>query len=174
MAMHVPPPAQFLLNHHTLNSHHSDQVLPQSHEGWHSPLSNTLEHNMKNKSHNFQNNLDTETNANYEPTCLMRTASGSLFIPKDGHKALGNSQANDFSIGGTMQKKNIDKTLPSIVPVRNHFARPLAQNGSRFHLRKAFSNHCSWKFASFALGLACLALIIAIIFLIGTCVVLKT
>jgi len=74
MPIHVPPPPQFFMNHHQ-----------QSLDGWKSPHSNTLEHNLKNKSHHnlipFQNNLDTGNNVDFEPTCLMRTASGSLFIP---------------------------------------------------------------------------------------------
>ena len=60
-----------------------------------------------------------------------------------------------------------NRTLPSVLPVRNHFSRPLGSQGSRFHLRKTLSNHCSWRCASFTLGLLCLALIIAISFLMS-------
>lgn len=83
LPIHVPPPAQFLLNHHHLPT----QIVQTNQDGW---TTNTLEHNLKNKAQNlnYQNNLDGGGNGDFEPTCLMRTASGSLFIPKGKYKLL--------------------------------------------------------------------------------------
>jgi len=167
LPIHVPPPPQFLLNR----------------EGWSSGQTcTTLEH-IKNKNNiipatghqiHLQNNLDQD----FEPSCLLRTQSGSLFIPTDGHKGLGNPlQANEFT-SSTMPLKSDSKNkgdrshLPSgvpVLPVRSNFGRPISSHfgSTGFHLRKTISSHCSWKCTAITFMLLSLALFIALTCFMG-------
>ncbi|XP_064481660.1 teneurin-m-like isoform X2 [Ornithodoros turicata] len=125
-----------------------------------------------------------DTEHEYEPTCLARTPSGSLFIPSDIVKGPGSPQNKtmDYRTTHLIQdetKTNPDRqgygggitggTVQPVMAVRNHARRPVPANHfshSRFHIRKTLSSRCSWKCAAIGLLLLTLALAIVLTYFI--------
>ncbi|KAI2796939.1 Teneurin-2, partial [Blomia tropicalis] len=115
----------------------------------------------------------TTTSANmapvYESTCLMRTASGSLYIPSDNKGAFLTQKPlqsiNEFTIGGTLKKP--DRLPPVGTNSHSHFGRPIGSHltGSRFAFRKVLSLQCNWKYVAIAFMLVTMALFIAITYI---------
>ncbi|OTF69056.1 hypothetical protein BLA29_010937 [Euroglyphus maynei] len=101
------------LNHHPLPHHHHQH----HHLNTQSQLSNQNSTMLSNlDSTTNTSNATTTTSINnqannnmapvYESACLMRTASGSLYIPSDNKGAFKPSiqSINEFTMGGTLKK----------------------------------------------------------------------
>ncbi|XP_067120237.1 teneurin-m-like isoform X3 [Centruroides vittatus] len=126
------------------------------------------------------NSQGQDIDQDFEPSCLARTPSGSLFIPGDLPKCLGPSQQkSDIPHHRSLQddKNNPDRchlsytpTAPvPVVPVRNNVRRPVSNHfaHSRFQFRKTISSRCSWKCAAIAFIFVSLALLTALAYFVA-------
>ncbi|KAF4528732.1 hypothetical protein B566_EDAN008998 [Ephemera danica] len=102
-----------------------------------------------------------DRDGDFEPSCLVRTPSGNVYIPTDIPKTSpmdykSNSSCSSPSKGDN-QKMNSDRcslpfgpggTVPGL-PVRNNLRRPnsthFPQSSRSFQFRKGLASKCSWK-----------------------------
>ncbi|XP_075677439.1 teneurin transmembrane protein Ten-m isoform X1 [Dermatophagoides pteronyssinus] len=164
------------LNHHHHHHHPQQHHLNTQSTPTQQPLSNqntTMLSNLDSTTNT--SNATTTTSVNqvnmapvYESACLMRTASGSLYIPSDNKGAFKPSiqSINEFTIGGTLKKP--DRRLPTVGANHSHFSRPLATHLSGSRFRKILSVQWNWKYTAIAFILISMALLIAITYIMSS------
>ncbi|XP_052130021.1 teneurin-m isoform X7 [Frankliniella occidentalis] len=95
----------------------------------------------------------------FEPSCLVRTPSGNVYIPTDVSKNSQLDYKSNSSCSSPSKGENLKKsergTLPfgaavPVLPVRNNLRRPNSGHFSqpRLHFRKGLAARCSWKCTS--------------------------
>ncbi|KRT84279.1 hypothetical protein AMK59_1135, partial [Oryctes borbonicus] len=108
----------------------------------------------------------------FEPSCLVRTPSGSVYIRTDTLNRPKNStmdyKSNSSCSSPSKDVKNTDRcglpygTAVPVLPVRNNLRRPNSSSfppASRFHFRKGLASKCSWK---------CTAIVFIMLFIVLT------
>ncbi|CAM1309531.1 Uncharacterised protein g5188 [Pycnogonum litorale] len=118
----------------------------------------------------------------FEPSCLIRTPSGSLFIPSDYQTNTASPIHQEHSSPTHLndhKSYNSDRftvpytsTMPvPVLPVRNDLRRPSTYTfpSSRFKFGKAVSKRCSWKCVAIVFILLFLALLPVLAYFIGKC-----
>ncbi|XP_074039433.1 teneurin transmembrane protein Ten-m isoform X2 [Leptinotarsa decemlineata] len=105
----------------------------------------------------------------FEPSCLVRTPSGNVYIPSGtlNHSTNKNAtidyKSNSSCSSPSKDMKNADRcggggTMPygaqvPVLPVRNNLRRPNSSHfpqASRFHFRKGLASKCTWKITAIA------------------------
>ncbi|KAK7861848.1 hypothetical protein R5R35_013485 [Gryllus longicercus] len=97
-----------------------------------------------------------DRDGDFEPSCLVRTPSGNVYIPTDIPKNSPLDYKSNSSCSspskGDIQKNSERCSLPfgtpvPVLPVRNNLRRPNSSHfpQSRFQFRKGFANKCTWK-----------------------------
>ncbi|XP_046665298.1 teneurin-m isoform X3 [Homalodisca vitripennis] len=100
---------------------------------------------------------DRDRDPDFEPSCVVRTPSGNVYIPADAHKGTLDYKSN--SSCSSPSKVDIQKNSERcslgfgppvpVLPVRNNLRRPNSSHhfGSppRFQFQKSFASRCSWK-----------------------------
>ncbi|XP_025831537.1 teneurin-m isoform X2 [Agrilus planipennis] len=92
----------------------------------------------------------------FEPSCLVRTPSGNVYIPSNHSKAPStlDYKSNSSCSSPSKEMKNSDRcglaygTAVPVLPVRNNLRRPNSSHfppASRFHFQKGIASKCSWK-----------------------------
>ncbi|XP_044256004.1 teneurin-m isoform X5 [Tribolium madens] len=94
----------------------------------------------------------------FEPSCLVRTPSGNVYIPSGTLNHPKNStidyKSNSSCSSPSKDMKNSDRCgIPygaqvPVLPVRNNLRRPNSSHfpqASRFHFRKGIASKCTWK-----------------------------
>ncbi|KAJ1529492.1 hypothetical protein ONE63_006265 [Megalurothrips usitatus] len=105
----------------------------------------------------------------FEPSCLVRTPSGNVYIPTDISKNSQLDYKSNSSCSSPSKGENLKKsergTLPfgatvPVLPVRNNLRRPNSGHFSqpRLHFRKGLAARCSWKCT--AIGFICLSIVL--------------
>nr|XP_015834528.1 PREDICTED: teneurin-m isoform X3 [Tribolium castaneum] len=97
----------------------------------------------------------------FEPSCLVRTPSGNVYIPSGTLNHPKNStidyKSNSSCSSPSKDMKNSDRCgIPygaqvPVLPVRNNLRRPNSSHfpqASRFHFRKGIASKCTWKCAA--------------------------
>ncbi|KAI5732577.1 hypothetical protein M8J76_001881 [Diaphorina citri] len=110
----------------------------------------------------------------FEPSCLVRTPSGNVYIPADIPKSTLDYKSNSSGCSSpskTDLHKNSDRCpmgfgapVP-VLPVRNNLRRPNSTHHfppSRFQFQKGFTSKCSWRCTAIALIVLCLLLTAAL------------
>uniref|UniRef100_A0A8D8RGM7 Tenascin-like protein n=2 Tax=Cacopsylla melanoneura TaxID=428564 RepID=A0A8D8RGM7_9HEMI len=125
--------------------------------------------------HHPQHHLhDRGGDPEFEPSCLVRTPSGNVYIPADIPKNTLDYKSNSSGCSSpskTDLHKNSDRCpmgfgapVP-VLPVRNNLRRPNSTHHfppSRFQFQKGFTSKCSWKCTAIALIVLCLLLTAAL------------
>lgn len=97
-----------------------------------------------------------DPDGDFEPSCLVRTPSGNVYIPTDISKNSQLDYKSNSSCSSPSKGENLKKsergTLPfgaavPVLPVRNNLRRPNSGHFSqpRLHFRKGLAARCSWK-----------------------------
>ncbi|KAK5644102.1 hypothetical protein RI129_007947 [Pyrocoelia pectoralis] len=97
-------------------------------------------------------------NEDFEPSCLVRTPSGNVYIPTNTLNHSKNPtmdyKSNSSCSSPSKDMKNSDRcglpygTPVPVLPVRNNLRRPNSSHfppASRFHFQKGLASKCSWK-----------------------------
>ncbi|XP_044730762.1 teneurin-m isoform X2 [Chrysoperla carnea] len=98
-----------------------------------------------------------DPNGDFEPSCLVRTPSGNVYIPT-GTLNMPKNSTLDYKSNSSCSSPSKDKSsercnLPfgtpvPVLPVRNNLRRPNSSHfpqASRFHFRKGIATKCTWK-----------------------------
>ncbi|XP_050300174.1 teneurin-m isoform X3 [Anthonomus grandis grandis] len=125
-----------------------------------------------------------DPNQDFEPSCLVRTPSGNVYIPSgtlshsknsvidykpnsscnSPSKEMKNSHPGSGALMGT-NSLSYGAQIP-VLPVRNNLRRPTSSNfapaGSRFHFNKGLASRCSWKCTAIAFIVLCIVLTAAL------------
>ncbi|XP_076273630.1 teneurin transmembrane protein Ten-m isoform X3 [Rhynchophorus ferrugineus] len=128
-----------------------------------------------------------DPNQDFEPSCLVRTPSGNVYIPTGSlnhpknqvidykPNSSCNSPSKDLKNmgpgvgsgvgGGGTNSLTYGGQMP-VLPVRNNLRRPNSSHfpppTSRFHFQKGFTSRCTWKCTSIILIIVSLVLLAAI------------
>ncbi|XP_060530352.1 teneurin-m isoform X2 [Cylas formicarius] len=126
-----------------------------------------------------------DPNQDFEPSCLVRTPSGNVYIPSgtlnhpknstidyksnsscsSPSKDMKSSGAGSVGGMGGVGGLSYGAQMP-VLPVRNNLRRPNSSHfspaASRFHFRKGFANRCTWKCTAIIFIVLCVALIAAL------------
>ncbi|XP_049938928.1 teneurin-m [Schistocerca serialis cubense] len=97
-----------------------------------------------------------DRDGDFEPSCLVRTPSGNVYIPTDIPKNSALDYKSNSSCSspskGDIQKNSERCSLPfgtpvPVLPVRNNLRRPNSSHfpPSRFQFRKGITSKCTWK-----------------------------
>ncbi|XP_034250662.1 teneurin-m isoform X4 [Thrips palmi] len=97
-----------------------------------------------------------DPDGDFEPSCLVRTPSGNVYIPTDISKNSQLDYKSNSSCSSPSKGENLKKsergTLPfgaavPVLPVRNNLRRPNSGHFAqpRLHFRKGLAARCSWK-----------------------------
>ncbi|XP_065159892.1 teneurin-m isoform X3 [Atheta coriaria] len=93
----------------------------------------------------------------FEPSCLVRTPSGNVYIPTGTLNHSKNPpmeyKSNSSCSSPSKDMKNVAAGMPygtpvPVLPVRNNLRRPNSSHfppANRFHFRKGLASKCSWK-----------------------------
>ncbi|XP_030767229.1 teneurin-m isoform X3 [Sitophilus oryzae] len=129
-----------------------------------------------------------DPNQDFEPSCLVRTPSGNVYIPSGSlnHpknqvidykpnsscnspskdlKNLGPGHAGSLGGGGGTNSLSYGGQIPGL-PVRNNLRRPNSSHfppqASRFHFRKGLASRCTWRCTAIAFIVLCVVLTAAL------------
>ncbi|XP_066154380.1 teneurin-m isoform X3 [Euwallacea fornicatus] len=125
-----------------------------------------------------------DPNQDFEPSCLVRTPSGNVYIPS-GTLNHSKNQVIDYKPNSSCSSPSKDfknSTLPGggmpgsnslpygaqipVLPVRNNLRRPNSSHfpptASRFHFRKGLASRCTWKCTAIACIVLCVVLTAAL------------
>ncbi|KAH1028032.1 hypothetical protein HUJ05_001438 [Dendroctonus ponderosae] len=126
-----------------------------------------------------------DPNQDFEPSCLVRTPSGNVYIPSGTLNHSKNSVI-DYKPNSSCNSpsKDMKNSLPvagggvvgtnslsyggqmPVLPVRNNLRRPNSSHfppaASRFHFRKGLASRCTWKCTAIALIVLCVILTAAL------------
>uniref|UniRef100_A0AAR5Q7H5 EGF-like domain-containing protein n=1 Tax=Dendroctonus ponderosae TaxID=77166 RepID=A0AAR5Q7H5_DENPD len=126
-----------------------------------------------------------DPNQGFEPSCLVRTPSGNVYIPSGTLNHSKNSVI-DYKPNSSCNSpsKDMKNSLPvagggvvgtnslsyggqmPVLPVRNNLRRPNSSHfppaASRFHFRKGLASRCTWKCTAIALIVLCVILTAAL------------
>ncbi|XP_063233060.1 LOW QUALITY PROTEIN: teneurin-m [Bacillus rossius redtenbacheri] len=117
-----------------------------------------------------------DRDGDFEPSCLVRTPSGNVYIPADIPKNSPLDYKSNSSCSspskGEIQKNSERCSLPfgtpvPVLPVRNNLRRPNSSHfpPQRFHFRKRLASRCSWKCAAIACIVLSAALAVALAYM---------
>ncbi|KAF5270057.1 hypothetical protein FQA39_LY08469 [Lamprigera yunnana] len=114
-------------------------------------------------------------NEDFEPSCLVRTPSGNVYIPSNTLNHSKNPtmdyKSNSSCSSPSKDMKNSDRcglpygTPVPVLPVRNNLRRPNSSHfppASRFHFQKGLASKCSWKCAAIFFVVLSIVLIAAL------------
>ncbi|KAG5882426.1 hypothetical protein JTB14_007052 [Gonioctena quinquepunctata] len=102
----------------------------------------------------------SESAQDFEPSCLVRTPSGNVYIPSGTLNHPNKNPTIDYKSNSSCSSpskdmKNSDRcgSMPygaqvPVLPVRNNLRRPNSSHfpqASRFHFRKGLASRCTWK-----------------------------
>ncbi|CAG9856806.1 unnamed protein product [Phyllotreta striolata] len=101
-----------------------------------------------------------ESPQDFEPSCLVRTPSGNVYIPS-GTINHSNKNTIDYKTSNSPPCSSPSKDIKNpercnipygghrpVLPVRNNLGRPNSSHfpqASRFHFRKGLASRCTWK-----------------------------
>ncbi|XP_071453131.1 teneurin-m isoform X1 [Hetaerina americana] len=120
----------------------------------------------------------------FEPSCLVRTPSGNVYIPTDfSFSDVPKSSPMDYKSNSSCSspskgenQKNSDRcSLPfgtpvPVLPVRNNLRRPNSSHfpQSRFQFRKGIARKCTWKCTAIVFIILSVVLAAAVIYMSAT------
>ncbi|XP_017767897.1 PREDICTED: teneurin-m isoform X2 [Nicrophorus vespilloides] len=100
----------------------------------------------------------SDPSQDFEPSCLVRTPSGNVYIPtgtlNHPKNATMDYKSNSSCSSPSKDMKNAERcglpygTPVPVLPVRNNLRRPNSSHfpqPSRFHFRKGLASKCTWK-----------------------------